>query len=198
MLGLGVFFLTLFSLSTGGGAGVQAARTLFGSIFGLGAGEARLAALVAILATGATLALARPLLFISLAPEVAIAKGVPARLLSVGFVALLGVVAAGATEAIGALLLLGLFDRARGGGAPPDGQPVPGHRARRRACGGLDVGWPADRLRGALPAPQQRDRHAGRRLLRRCGGGRCSAAPARAVRRGAAWSRGRECRRRCD
>jgi zinc/manganese transport system permease protein len=109
VLGLGVFFLTLFSLSTGGGAGIQAARTLFGSIFGLGAGEARLAAFVALLATAGTLALARPLLFISLAPDVAIAKGVPARLLSVGFVALLGVVAAGATVAIGALLLLGLL-----------------------------------------------------------------------------------------
>jgi zinc/manganese transport system permease protein len=109
VLGLGVFFLTLFSMGAGGGAGIQAARTLFGSIFGLGGAEARVAAVLALAATGCTLAVARPLLFISLAPEVAAAKGVPARLLSVGFVALLGVVAAEATQAIGALLLLGLL-----------------------------------------------------------------------------------------
>ena len=44
VLGLGVFFLTLFSMGAGGGSGIQAAHTLFGSIFGLGEGEARLAA----------------------------------------------------------------------------------------------------------------------------------------------------------
>ncbi len=109
VLGLGVFFLTLFSMGAGGGAGIQVARTLFGSIFGLGGGEARAAAIAALAATACTLAVARPLLFISLAPDVAAAKGVPARLLSVGFVALLGVVAAVATQAIGALLLLGLL-----------------------------------------------------------------------------------------
>jgi zinc/manganese transport system permease protein len=109
VLGLGVFFLTLFSMGAGGGAGIQAARTLFGSIFGLGAAQARTAAVVALAATACTLAIARPLLFVSLAPDVAAAKGVPTRLVSVGFVALLAVVAAEATQAIGALLLLGLL-----------------------------------------------------------------------------------------
>ncbi len=109
ILGVGVFFLTLFSTSSGGGAGIQAAHTLFGSIFGLAAGEARLAAAVALGATLLTLAIARPLLFASVSPEVAAARGVPTRLLGVGFVALLGVVAAEATQAVGALLLLGLL-----------------------------------------------------------------------------------------
>jgi zinc/manganese transport system permease protein len=109
VLGLGVFFLTLFSMGAGGSAGVQVARTLFGSIFGLGGAEARVAAILGLAATACTLAVSRPLLFISLAPDVAAARGVPARLLSVGFVALLGVVAAEATQAIGALLLLGLL-----------------------------------------------------------------------------------------
>jgi zinc/manganese transport system permease protein len=108
-LGLGVFFLTLFSTGAGGGAGIQVARTLFGSIFGLGGAEACVAAVLALVTTACTLAVARPLLFISLAPDVAAAKGVPARLVSVGFVVLLGVVAAEATQAIGALLLLGLL-----------------------------------------------------------------------------------------
>jgi len=109
VLGLGVFFLTLFSMSASGGAGIQAAHTLFGSIYGLGGGEARVAAAVALGATVCTLAISRPLLFVSLTPDIAAAKGVPARALSVGFLALLGVVAAGATQAVGALLLLGLL-----------------------------------------------------------------------------------------
>ena len=37
--GAGVFFLALFSTSSAGGSGIQAAHTRFGSIFGLGAGE---------------------------------------------------------------------------------------------------------------------------------------------------------------
>jgi zinc/manganese transport system permease protein len=109
ILGMGLFFLTRFGLSSGGASGIQAARTLFGSIFGLGAGEARLAAGVALAVTLATLAIARPLLFASVAPEVAGGKGVPTRLLGIGFLVVLGVVAAEATPAVGALLLLGLL-----------------------------------------------------------------------------------------
>jgi zinc/manganese transport system permease protein len=109
ILGLGVFFLTRFSVSSGGVAGIQAAHTLFGSIFGLGAGEARLAAAIALAAVILALALARPLLFASVSPEVASARGVPTRLLGVGFLALLGVIAAEAAQAVGALLLLGLL-----------------------------------------------------------------------------------------
>jgi zinc/manganese transport system permease protein len=109
ILGLGVFFLARVSTSSAGGSGIAGARTLFGSIFGLGAGEARLSAAIAIAATLLTVAIARPLLFSSVAPDVAAARGVPTRLLGVGFVALLGVVAAEATQAVGALLLLGLL-----------------------------------------------------------------------------------------
>src|SRR5246127_5734280 len=42
VLGLGVLFLALFSEGSGGGNGLLGARALFGSIFGLSAGEARL------------------------------------------------------------------------------------------------------------------------------------------------------------
>lgn len=109
VLGVGLFFLTRFSMSSGAGTGIQAAHTLFGSIFGLGAGEARLAAAVALAVVVLVLVIARPLLFASVAPSVAGARGVPTRLLGVGFVALLGVIAAEATQAVGALLLLGLL-----------------------------------------------------------------------------------------
>ena len=146
VLGLGVFFLTLFSMSASGGAGIQAARTLFGSIFGLGAGEARAAAIIGLLATVAVLALARPLLFSSLAPDVAAAKGVPARLLSVGFVALLGVVAAEAVQAIGALLLLGLLTGPaaaahRRTGSPFAGIALAAALALASMWGGLALGY---------------------------------------------------------
>ncbi len=109
ILGLGVFFLARLSLSPAGGSGIQGAHTLFGSIFGLSSGEARLAAVIAIAATLSTAAIARPLLFASLAPDVAAARGVPTRALGIGFLALLGVVAAEATQVVGALLLLGLL-----------------------------------------------------------------------------------------
>jgi zinc/manganese transport system permease protein len=109
ILGLGLFFLTLFSVGSTGGAGIQAAHTLFGSIFGLGAGEARLAAVIGLAIVLLVLLIGRPLLFATLAPDVAAARGVPTRLLGVGFLALLGIVAAEATQAVGALLLLGLL-----------------------------------------------------------------------------------------
>jgi zinc/manganese transport system permease protein len=109
ILGLGVFFLARASTSSAGGSGIIGAHTLFGSIFGLASGEARLAALIAIAATALTAAISRPLLFSTVAPDVAAARGVPTRLLAIGFMALLGVVAAEAAQAVGALLLLGLL-----------------------------------------------------------------------------------------
>ncbi|MCW3067450.1 MAG: transporter [Solirubrobacterales bacterium] len=127
ILGLGVFFLTRFSLSSGGVAGIQAAHTLFGSIFGLAGGEARLAAAVGLAVVVGALAIGRPLLFASVAPEVAAARGVPTRLLGIGFLALLGVIAAEATQAVGALLLLGLL------AAPA----AAAHRIARSPFGGI-------------------------------------------------------------
>jgi zinc/manganese transport system permease protein len=109
ILGLGVFFLTLLGTSGAGRSGIQGAHTLFGSVFGLSAAEARLAAAVALAAALLTATMARPLLFASIAPDLAAARGVRTRLLGVAFVALVGVVAAEATQAVGALLLLGLL-----------------------------------------------------------------------------------------
>jgi zinc/manganese transport system permease protein len=109
ILGLGVFFLTLLSTAGAGRSGIQGARTLFGSVFGLGGGEARLAAAVGLAVTLLFAALARPLLFCTVMPDVAAARGVRTRLLSIAFAALVGVVAAEATQAVGALLLLGLL-----------------------------------------------------------------------------------------
>jgi zinc/manganese transport system permease protein len=109
VLGLGVFFLALFSAGSGGGNGLLGARALFGSIFGLSAADARLAALLGMLTVIAIGAIARPLLFASLDPAVAAVRGVPVRALGLAFLALVGATTAEATQAVGALLLLGLL-----------------------------------------------------------------------------------------
>ena len=109
ILGLGVLFLALFNAGSGGGNGLLGARALFGSIFGLSAGDARLAAVVAAGIVAAMLVIARPLLFASIDPGVAASRGVPVAALGLLFLALLGATAAEATQAVGALLLLGLI-----------------------------------------------------------------------------------------
>jgi zinc/manganese transport system permease protein len=109
ILGVGLFFLTRLSMSAAGGSGIRAAHTLFGSIFGLAEGEAWLAAGLGVATLALTATIARPLLFASVSPELAAARGVPTRLLAVAFLALVGLVAAEATQAVGALLLLGLL-----------------------------------------------------------------------------------------
>ncbi len=109
ILGLGVYFLAVFSTGSGGGNGLLGARTLFGSIFGLSAGDAALAAVIGVAIVATILGIARPLLFASVDPGVAAARGVPVRALGLTLLALLGASTAEATQAIGALLLLGLL-----------------------------------------------------------------------------------------
>ncbi len=116
ILGLGTLFLSLFVAGASGSDGTAAVRVLFGSILGLSAADARLAAVVAIAACLALAAIARPLLLASIDPRVARGLGVPVGALGVGFFLILGAIAAEATQAVGALLLLGLL-AAPGGAA---------------------------------------------------------------------------------
>jgi zinc/manganese transport system permease protein len=109
VLGLGVLFLDLYNSGAAAGDGVLASRTLFGSIFGLSFSDALIAAALGLAVLLGMLAIARPLLFASLDPRVAAARGVPARVLALLFLALLALDAGEATQAVGALLLLGLL-----------------------------------------------------------------------------------------
>jgi zinc/manganese transport system permease protein len=109
ILGLGVFFLDLFNRSVNGGNGIIASRTLFGSIFGLSVSQARLAALIGAVVVVGIAVIARPLLFATIDPQVAAARGIPVSVLGAIFLILLGADAAEATQAVGALLLLGLI-----------------------------------------------------------------------------------------
>jgi zinc/manganese transport system permease protein len=115
VLGLGALFLSIFTTSaSGSGDGTAGVRVLFGSIFGLSASQARLGALLGALAVVIVIAIARPLLFASVDVEVAQAKGIPVSLVGLVFLGVLGLVAAEATQAVGALLLLGLLSAPAG------------------------------------------------------------------------------------
>ncbi|SDM80275.1 metal ABC transporter permease [Actinacidiphila guanduensis] len=109
ILGLGAFFLTLYTTSRSAGNGNAGVGVLFGSIFGLSSGQALTAALVGAGICAAVLAVARPLLFASVDEAVAAARGVPVRVLGFVFLALVGACAAEATQAVGSLLILGLL-----------------------------------------------------------------------------------------
>jgi len=113
-LGLGVLFLTIFTTQRSAGNGTAGVRVLFGSIFGLSGSDVRISVALSVVACALLLAIARPLLFATVDDAVAAAQGVPVRLLGLGFLALLGLVAAQATQAVGALLLLGLLSAPAG------------------------------------------------------------------------------------
>jgi zinc/manganese transport system permease protein len=109
VLGLGVLFLTIYLTSKRGGNGGAGVTVLFGSIFGLSSAQSTVASIIAGGLIITMLAISRPLLFASIDEAVAAARGVPVRLLGIGFLALVGVTAGEATQAVGALLLLGLL-----------------------------------------------------------------------------------------
>ena len=109
ILGIGVLLLAVLATSSEGGTGIAAANTLFGSIYSLSPGGSRLAAAVGLAVSAGVLLALRPLLLATLDSELAAVRGVPVRALGVGFLALLAVVTAESTQAVGALLLLGLL-----------------------------------------------------------------------------------------
>jgi zinc/manganese transport system permease protein len=109
ILGMGVFFLTLYTTRRSGTNGSASVTVLFGSVFGLTAARAAVTAAIAAVICVIMLAIARPLLFASLDEAVAAARGVPVRLLGYLFLGLVGATAAEATQVVGALLLLGLL-----------------------------------------------------------------------------------------
>jgi zinc/manganese transport system permease protein len=109
ILGLGVFFLTLYTTNRSTANGTAGVTVLFGSIFGLSAGQANAAALIAGCIVLMMIVIARPLLFASIDETVASAKGVPVGLLGIVFLVLVGATAAEAAQAVGSLLLLGLI-----------------------------------------------------------------------------------------
>jgi len=109
VLGLGVLGLSFVATGSSGGSGATAANALFGTILGVDAAQAQVAAVIAAVIVVIMLVIARPLLLASVDGVVARARGVPVLVLGVVFLVALGGVAAEATQAVGALLLLGLI-----------------------------------------------------------------------------------------
>jgi zinc/manganese transport system permease protein len=109
VLGIGVLLIAVLSSGSAGNDGLTVADTLFGAIFGLGVGQSVIAAVVGVGVVLAAVAIARPLLFASLDAELAALHGVPVRALGLVLLLLIGVVTAEGTQAIGALLVLGLI-----------------------------------------------------------------------------------------
>ncbi|HTJ70212.1 MAG TPA: metal ABC transporter permease [Actinospica sp.] len=112
ILGLGVFFMTLYTTNQSGSAnssGNQTVNVLFGSILGISSGQALTALLIGVGVSLVVLSIARPLLFATLDEAVAAARGVPVRLLGYAFLVLIGVTAGEASQAVGSMLLLGLL-----------------------------------------------------------------------------------------
>ncbi len=109
VLGCGVLFLSLYTRGRSGAGGTAGISLLFGSLLGLQAPQAMIAALAGVLISALLLLIARPLLFLSVDPDVAAARGVPSTALTLGFVALLGATVAEAVQAVGALLIFGLL-----------------------------------------------------------------------------------------
>ena len=112
ILGLGVFFMTLYTTNQSGSAdsgGNQTVNVLFGSILGISSGQAAAALGIGLGVSLVLLLIARPLLFATLDEAVAAARGVPVRLLGYVFLVLIGVTAGEASQAVGSMLLLGLL-----------------------------------------------------------------------------------------
>src|ERR1051325_10217506 len=108
VLGVGVLFLAIYTTaqSASGNLGVS---VLFGSILSLQPFQVVGASLASMAASGVLLLVARPLLFLSVDPDVAIARGVPSRALLAIFLLLLAVTVAVAVQAVGALLIFDLL-----------------------------------------------------------------------------------------
>ena len=102
-LGVGVLFLNLYQ-----GYATEATNLLFGSIVGVSDRQLAVLAVVAAIVLAGIAAAYRPLLFSSIDPEVAEARGVPLRALSVLTFLLLALTTAEAIQVVGVLLVLTL------------------------------------------------------------------------------------------
>lgn len=109
VLGLGVLCLSIYTTSRSSANGAAGVSILFGSIYGLTSAQATLAALIGAACVAVVLVVARPLLFASIDPDVAAARGLPVRTLGLVFLAVLGVAVSEAVQAVGALLLVSLL-----------------------------------------------------------------------------------------
>jgi zinc/manganese transport system permease protein len=102
--GFGLLFLHFFTAGA-----TQAVSLLFGNVLGVDAATVWVLAAQGVFVIACLALLARPLLFASIQPELAEARGVPLRLISVLFLALVGLATAGCAQIVGVLLVFTLM-----------------------------------------------------------------------------------------
>ena len=103
-LGFGVLFLYLYSTHA-----TQASAILFGNVLGVDLETLRDLCALSGVSLGALAFISRPLLFATLAPELAEAKGVSLWLVSVLFLVVVAVAVAEAAQVVGVLLVFALM-----------------------------------------------------------------------------------------
>jgi zinc/manganese transport system permease protein len=103
-LAAGFLFLSLYS-----GVLEQLESLLFGTFLGIDRAQVLTLALVAAVVLAALALVGRPLLLASLDPELARARGVPVRILDLGFLLILGLAVAATSQITGALLVFALL-----------------------------------------------------------------------------------------
>ncbi len=103
-LGIGLLFLHFFT-----GFATQATALLFGNILAVSKPTLLMLTVMSVICFGILAAISRPLLFASLQPELAEAKGVHERLLSTVFLVIVAVATAGASQIVGVLLVFALM-----------------------------------------------------------------------------------------
>ena len=103
-LGFGLLFLHFFTAYAS-----QATALLFGNVLGVNHETLVVLAGLTVVSLGALAIIMRPLLFASLQPELAEAKGVSLRLVSILFLAITALAVAASTQIVGVLLVFALM-----------------------------------------------------------------------------------------
>jgi zinc/manganese transport system permease protein len=103
-LGLGALFLSLYN-----GYADETFSLLFGSILGVSSNDVVVTVIIAAVTLVLTAIVFRPLLFASIDQEVAAARGVAVRGLSIAFMVLLALVIAVSVQVVGVLLIFSLL-----------------------------------------------------------------------------------------
>ncbi|WP_277046144.1 metal ABC transporter permease [Caballeronia mineralivorans] len=103
-LGFGLLFLHFFTAYAS-----QATALLFGNVLGVSHETLVVLIVLTVVSLGALAIIMRPLLFASLQPELAEAKGVSLRLVSILFLAITSLAVAASTQIVGVLLVFALL-----------------------------------------------------------------------------------------
>jgi zinc/manganese transport system permease protein len=118
--------LGLVALSVNGSVQQDLEPLLFGSIVGISAGRALSLAVLTVVLLALLATVGRPLLLTSVDPALARSRGLPVGLLSGGFLVILGVAVAAASQVTGALLVFALLIMPAGCARQLTSRPGPG------------------------------------------------------------------------